>query len=120
MFNEDVIKVYHQNHNEIENVIYQIVSLHGRISDTHYNIETINSIPGGFNVEVSEYIDGWGDDAREIRIPLSMLTNDDEYNELQENAEKSEQERILLKDKKKQEEIEKKLKEAREFIEKHS
>lgn len=120
MFNEDIVKAYHQYHNEIENVIYEIISLHGRINDTHYNIETINSIPGGFNVEVSEYIDGWGDEAREIRIPLSMLTNNDEYNELQENAEKSEQERMLLKDIKKQEEIEKRLQEARDFIEKYS
>lgn len=120
MFNNDVINMYHRHHNEIENVIYQIISFHGRIDGTHYDVEGVNSKLGGFNVEVSEYIHGWGDEYKDIFIPLSMLTNVEEYDELQKLAEKAEQERMELKTKEKQHEIEKRVKEAREFLEQHN
>ncbi|MBD8836279.1 hypothetical protein IFU39_00400 [Paenibacillus sp. CFBP 13594] len=73
----------------------------------------------GFKIETSVFTYGWGDIYKDIYIPLSLFTNNDEYKKLQELAEEAEQKRIELKSKEKQIELEKKLKEARKFIEKH-
>jgi|GEM_PF-4573016 len=120
MINKEIIELYHKHHNGIEKFIESIISFYGDIDGKYYEISSVDAVYGGLNIKVSHYINSWGDEYFEKFIPLSLLCDQDQYDDLQSKAEESVIKRNQLKNEKDKEELQKKLDEAKDFLEKHS
>jgi hypothetical protein len=120
MINQEIIEFYHKHHNRIEKVIESIISFYGDIDNKYYEITSVDAVYKGLNIKVSHYINGWGDEYFDKFIPLSLLYDQDQYNDLESKAEENVVKRNQLKNEKEEIELQKKLDEAKAFLEKHS
>lgn len=120
MFEKETLEFYHKNRNQIEDAIDQVVTFYGRVDNKFYEINNVRSVYGGFNVEVSNYIHGYGDEYSDKFIPLSILCDQDQYDSLQSQAEEAEVQREQILKQKSEADIKNKLEEAKKFIQQYS
>jgi hypothetical protein len=116
MFQLEDIKIYHIMHNQFQDAVDQIIQFYNEINDRDDEIENIRSAHDGFSVEVYQWVGGGYQDSNTINISFDLLTNEELFNHLAQQADDARTKRERLKEEREYEKKNKQIEEAMKFL----